>query len=146
MLFRNRRIVLTAVVCWVQVVVVSLGLSAEPGGGRVSMPERGICAHRGASDTHPENTLAAFREAIRLGAAMIEFDVALSADGKLVLIHDSTLDRTTNGTGPVSARTLEQLKTLDAGSWKAKRFAGAKVPTLDEALSMMPETIWLNVH
>ena len=146
MLFRNRRIVLTAVVCWVQVVVVSLGLSAEPGGGRVSMPERGICAHRGASDTHPENTLAAFREAIRLGAAMIEFDVALSADGKLVLIHDSTLDRTTNGTGPVSARTLEQLKTLDAGSWKAKRFAGAKVPTLDEALSMMPENIWLNVH
>ena len=146
MLFRNRRIVLTAVVCWVQVVVVSLGLSAEPGGGRVSMPERGICAHRGASDTHPENTLAAFREAIRLGAAMIEFDVALSADGKLVLMHDSTLDRTTNGTGPVSARTLEQLKTLDAGSWKAKRFAGTKVPTLDEALSMMPENIWLNVH
>ncbi|MBO10139.1 MAG: hypothetical protein CMJ68_05195 [Planctomycetaceae bacterium] len=110
------------------------------------MPVRGICAHRGASDTHPENTIEAFREAIRLGAHMIEFDVALSKDGQLVLLHDSTLDRTTNGTGPVSAMTLKQLKGLDAGSFKHKRFAGAKIPTLDEALAMMPENIWLNVH
>jgi glycerophosphoryl diester phosphodiesterase len=146
MLFRNRPIILVAVACWVQVAVVSLGLSAEPGGERVSMPKRGICAHRGASDTHPENTLAAFHEAIRLGAAMIEFDVALSRDGQLVLMHDSTVDRTTNGKGSVSQLTLEELKKLDAGTFKAKHFGGVNVPTLDEALAMMPENIWLNVH
>ena len=88
-----------------------------------------VCAHRGASDTHPENTIEAFREAIRLGAQMIEFDVALSRDGKLVLMHDSTVDRTTNGKGPVSQLTLEELKKLDAGVYKAKHFAGATVPT-----------------
>jgi len=110
------------------------------------MPCRGICAHRGASDTHPENTLAAFREAIRLGAHMIEFDVALSRDGKLVLMHDSTIDRTTNGTGKVSAFSLDELKKLDAGSWKNKRFINERIPTFEEALSMMPKNIWLNVH
>jgi glycerophosphoryl diester phosphodiesterase len=78
------------------------------------MPSRGICAHRGASDTHPENTLAAFREAIRLGVHMIEFDVALSKDGQLVLMHDTTVDRTTDGDGPVSELTLAELKKLDA--------------------------------
>lgn len=110
------------------------------------MPSRGICAHRGASDTHPENTLAAFREAIRLGAHMIEFDVALTKDGQLVLMHDSTLDRTTDGSGPVSEWTLAELKKLDAGAWKDSRFKGERIPSLDEALAIMPENIWLNVH
>jgi len=86
------------------------------------MPQRGVCAHRGASDSHPENTLAAFREAIRLGAQMIEFDVALTRDGQLVLLHDGTVDRTTNGKGSVSEKTLAELKKLDAGSWKGKQF------------------------
>ncbi len=113
---------------------------------KITMPQRGICAHRGASDSHPENTLAAFREAIRLGAHMIEFDVALTKDGELVLMHDKTLDRTTNGTGPVSAHTLAQLRKLDAGRWKHPRFQGERIPTLDEALQMMPVNIWLNVH
>jgi len=117
-----------------------------PGEGSVTMPDRGICAHRGASDTHPENTIEAFREAIRLGAQMIEFDVTFSRDGQLVLIHDSTVDRTTNGKGAVSSLTLAELKKLDAGGWKDKRFAGVRMPTLDEALAMMPENIWLNVH
>ena len=121
-------------------------VSAEPVESPVAMPARGICAHRGASETHPENTIKAFREAIRLGAVMIEFDVALTRDGKLVLLHDSTVDRTTDGTGPVSGLTLEQIKKLDAGAWKAKHFGGTRVPTLDEALAMMPENIWLNVH
>ena len=110
------------------------------------MPTRGICAHRGASDTHPENTIAAFREAIRLGAHMIEFDVALTRDGALVLLHDATLDRTTNGTGPVSARSLSELQELDAGGWKADSFRGERIPTLAAALAVMPENIWLNVH
>ncbi|QDU46632.1 Glycerophosphoryl diester phosphodiesterase [Symmachiella dynata] len=112
----------------------------------IEMPKRGICAHRGASNTHPENTLAAFREAIRLGAQMIEFDVALTKDGQLVLMHDPKLDRTTDGSGPVGDYTMAELKKLDAGSWKSAEFAGERIPTLDEALEVMPENIWLNVH
>ncbi|MBP85894.1 MAG: hypothetical protein CMJ64_04120 [Planctomycetaceae bacterium] len=110
------------------------------------MPSRGICAHRGASETHPENTLAALREAVRLGAQMIEFDVALTEDGRLVLMHDDTIDRTTNGKGAVSDWTLAELKKLAAGSWKHKNFKDERIPTLDEALAIMPENIWLNVH
>ncbi|MDE0737456.1 MAG: glycerophosphodiester phosphodiesterase family protein [Pirellulaceae bacterium] len=105
--------------------------AAEP--QSVAMPTRGICAHRGASNTHPENTIPAFREAIRLGAQMIEFDVAISKDGQLVLMHDDTIDRTTNGTGPVGNSTLAQLKELDAGSWKGSPFKNTTIPTLDEA-------------
>ena len=118
--------------------------AAEP--EPVAMPTKGICAHRGASDTHPENTIPAFREAIRQGAQMIEFDVALSKDGKLVLLHDNTLDRTTNGSGPVGSLPLAELKKLDAGSWKGSQFKNTPIPTLDEALTIMPENIWLNVH
>jgi glycerophosphoryl diester phosphodiesterase len=112
----------------------------------VQMPSRGICAHRGASETHPENTLSALHEAVRLGAQMIEFDIALTKDGQLVLMHDNTIDRTTNGKGRVSDWTLAELKKLDAGSWKNAKFKGERVPTLDEALAIMPENIWLNVH
>ncbi|HJN82699.1 MAG: glycerophosphodiester phosphodiesterase family protein [Verrucomicrobiota bacterium] len=114
--------------------------------GHAPMPTRGICAHRGASDTHPENTIAAFREAIRLGAQMIEFDVALSKDGELVLMHDRTIDRTTNGSGRPEDWLLADLKKLDAGSWKNSRFEGERIPTLGEALDVMPGNIWLNVH
>ena len=112
----------------------------------VQMPTRGVCAHRGASDTHPENTIAAFREAIRLGAQMIEFDVATTKDGKLVLMHDRTIDRTTNGSGRPEEWLLVDLKKLDAGSWKNSRFEGEQIPTLGEALDFMPRNIWLNVH
>ena len=110
------------------------------------LPDRGICAHRGAMDTHPENTLAAFREAVRLGAHMIELDVRMTKDGHLVILHDEKVDRTTNGTGKISELTLDQVKHLDAGSWKSELFAGETVPTLKEALAVMPENIWLNVH
>ncbi|MBN2010542.1 metallophosphoesterase [candidate division KSB1 bacterium] len=113
---------------------------------RYSLPARGICAHRGASATHPENTLAAFREAIRLGAHMIEFDVRMTRDGELVLLHDETIDRTTDGTGNVAEHTLDDLRQFDAGSWKAAIFANEKIPTLSEALGMMPRNIWLNIH
>ncbi|MEE3371872.1 MAG: glycerophosphodiester phosphodiesterase family protein [Planctomycetota bacterium] len=141
-------------VCWnvfLSVVLVGSGVFGKDresprANAWESMPTRGICAHRGASDTHPENTITAFREAIRLGAHMIEFDVALTADGALVLMHDATLDRTTNGTGPVSARSLSELQELDAGGWKADSFRGERIPTLAEALAMMPDNIWLNVH
>ena len=110
------------------------------------MPERGICAHRGAMDTHPENTLAAFKEAVRLGAHMIEFDVRMSSDGHLLILHDETVDRTSNGQGKISELSLEELRQLDAGSWKSEKFSGEKIPTLKETLEVLPANIWLNVH
>ncbi len=123
-----------------------LTLFAQDKREKIEMPERGICAHRGAMDTHPENTLAAFQEAIRLGAHMIEFDVQITRDSKLVIMHDKTVDRTTNGTGLVSELKLEEIKKLDAGSWKSQQFTGEQVPTLKEALEIMPHNIWLNIH
>lgn len=112
----------------------------------VGLPQRGICAHRGASATHPENTLAAFREAIRLGAHMVEFDVYLTKDKHPVVIHDPTLDRTTDGKGRVNEAKFKAVRKLDAGSWKGASFKDERVPTLAEALEIMPRNIWLNVH
>jgi glycerophosphoryl diester phosphodiesterase len=114
--------------------------------GAVEMPDCGICAHRGASLNYPENTLAAFREAIWLGAQQIELDVRTSTDGYLVIMHDTTVDRTTNGTGTVASKTLAQLKALDAGSWVNSRFTNERIPTLSEVLSIIPDNVWLNVH
>lgn len=111
-----------------------------------SLPEKGICAHRGANETHPENTLVAFEEAIRLGAQMIEFDVQLTKDNQLVIMHDDKVNRTTNGHGYVSNLTLDKIKKFDAGKWKSRKFKGEKVPTLKEALDIMPKNIWLNIH
>jgi len=110
------------------------------------LPTRGICAYRGASNTYPENTRAAFREAIRLGAHMIELDVCFTKDRKLVLMHDVTVDRTTNGSGTVSELTLEEIKRLDAGSWKSSQLEGEEVPTLEEVLQIMPINIWIDIH
>jgi glycerophosphoryl diester phosphodiesterase len=111
-----------------------------------TLPSKGICAHRGANKTHPENTIAAFKEAIHLGAQMIEFDVQLTKDNKLVIMHDATVNRTTNGFGKVSKLTFDEIRKLDAGSWKAEKFAGEKVPTLQEVFQIMPQNIWLNIH
>ncbi len=110
------------------------------------LPERGVCAHRGAMTSHPENTLPAFEAAIESGAHMIEFDVQLSKDGELVIMHDSKVERTTDGTGQVSEMTFEELRQLDAGSWKGAEFNGLKIPILQEVLSIMPKNIWLNIH
>jgi len=95
-----------------------------------------IVAHRGAAGLAPENTLASFREAIRLGADWLEFDVRLTHDGLPVVIHDPTLKRTTTGKGTVRSRTLAEIRKLDAGSWFDGRFSGEKVPTLDEVLKL----------
>lgn len=93
-----------------------------------------IIAHRGASREAPENTFAAFRRALELGADALEADVRLTADSVPVLFHDETLERTTNGTGPLRAIAWEQLRRLDAGSWFAASFAGERVPSLEEFL------------
>lgn len=91
-------------------------------------------AHRGASAYAPENTLAAFDKAFKMKANYFELDVQMSKDGHLVLIHDTTVDRTTNGTGRVGDLTLAEVKQLDAGSWFDPSFAGERIPTLEEAL------------
>ena len=99
-----------------------------------------VVAHRGFSAVAPENTLAAIREAIQAGADGCEFDVYGSRDGTVVLMHDTTVNRTTNGTGRVRDLSLEQLQQLDAGSWKNPRYAGERIPTLAEALTLMKDT------
>lgn len=105
-----------------------------------------VIAHRGFSGRAPENTLVAVREAIAIGAHMAEIDVTLSADEHIVVIHDETLDRTTNGRGLVSDFTLAALKKLDAGSWFSPQFAGEPIPTLDEILGETHGRILLNVE
>lgn len=110
------------------------------------LPSRGICAHRGASATHPENTLPAFKEAARLGAHMIEFDVWLTRDGHPIVMHDATVNRTTDGQGRIASLTLAEIKQLDAGTKKSPKYKGQKVPTLAEALDVMPKRVWLNIH
>ncbi|HID07521.1 MAG TPA: glycerophosphodiester phosphodiesterase, partial [Armatimonadetes bacterium] len=82
-----------------------------------------VIGHRGFSARYPENTLLSFRKAVELGVDGVELDVRLSKDGMAVLMHDATVDRTTNGIGAVADLTWEQLRTLDAGSWKAEEFA-----------------------
>jgi glycerophosphoryl diester phosphodiesterase len=98
-----------------------------------------IIAHRGASALAPENTLAAFQKAATIGAKWIEFDVMLSACGEAVVIHDETLDRTTNGKGEVSHYTYAELRKLDAGSWFSSAFVNEKIPTLLEVLQLVRE-------
>lgn len=91
-------------------------------------------AHRGHSIAYPENTLVAYRQAIDIGVEMIECDVNITRDGKLVMIHDSTLDRTTSGSGRVSSATWEEIQRLDAGGKFKPEFAGARVPSTEETL------------
>jgi glycerophosphoryl diester phosphodiesterase len=91
-------------------------------------------AHRGASSYAPENTFAAFDKALALGVNHIELDVHFTSDDHLVVIHDDTVDRTTNGSGPVAEHTLAELRSLDAGSWFGLQYAGEQIRTLGEVL------------
>ncbi len=94
-----------------------------------------VIAHRGASGNAPENTMAAFKKAVALGANFIETDLQLSRDARFVAIHDATVNRTTNGQGTVHDLTLTELRRLDAGSWFGSEFAGERIPTLEEILA-----------
>ncbi len=104
----------------------------------ITAQERHVVAisHRGEHLHHPENTLPAFEEAIRVGADFIEVDVRTTADGKLVLSHDDTVDRCTNGTGPVAKMTFDEIEKLDAGIKMSPEFKGTRVPTFDEVLAL----------
>jgi glycerophosphoryl diester phosphodiesterase len=117
-------------------------LSAAP-----APPGRPLCiAHRGASARAPENTLIAFETAIRLGADAIELDVHLTRDEVPVVLHDETLERTTDGRGPVAVVPLAALQRLDAGSWFAPRFRRERVPTLEQALDCARGRCGMNIE
>lgn len=99
--------------------------------------------HRGAAGTHPENTMASFRRAVELGAHGIEFDIHRTKDGHIVVIHDHHLERTTDGTGWIMHRTLDEIRQCDAGSWKGPAFKGERVPTLVEVIRQTPVSLML---
>ncbi|MFO7742549.1 MAG: glycerophosphodiester phosphodiesterase family protein [Anaerolineae bacterium] len=103
-------------------------------------------AHRGASAVAPENTLAAFEKAAQLRADGIELDVRLCADGVPVVIHDPSVDATTDGSGRVAGMTLAELKQLDAGSWFGPAFAGERIPTLAETVATVGDQLLLNIE
>lgn len=105
-----------------------------------------IIAHRGASKKYPENTMAAFKAAVKMGAEMIEIDVLLSQDGVPIVFHDSRLNSHTNGKGRVSNYTVKELKKLDAGSWFAPRFSDQRIPTLEEVLAFAKGKVALNIE
>jgi len=105
-----------------------------------------VFAHRGASVHAPENTLAAFELALAQGADGIELDVKLSADGRVVVIHDPTVDRTTGAHGLVKDLSLAQLQSLNAGSFFSEKYAGEKIPTLDEVFEAVGKRTFINVE
>ncbi|TVP97290.1 MAG: hypothetical protein EA381_15460 [Planctomycetaceae bacterium] len=97
-----------------------------------------VVAHRGLLQHAPENTLGNFRACLELNLGF-EFDVLRTRDGELVCIHDDSVDRTTDGQGKVAELTLEEIRQLDAGGWFDARFAGQRVPTIDEVLALVAE-------
>ena len=98
-----------------------------------------VIGHRGAAGFAPENTLASFARAVRIGVDGVELDVRLTADRRLAVIHDERVDRTTDGKGKVAAKTLDDLRQLDAG-------AGERIPTLDEVLDVVPSRVVVNIE
>jgi glycerophosphoryl diester phosphodiesterase len=116
--------------------------------GAATNPELRLCciAHRGFSGRFPENTLAALRGALDLGVDMVELDVTLTADDEVVVLHDQTLDRTTDGRGFVREQRWSEIAGLDAGSWFSPEFAGERIPTLVQALELVRGRALLNIE
>jgi len=104
-----------------------------------------VIAHRGCTESAPENTVAAITAAAKMRCDAIEFDVHVTSDGKPVVIHDATLERTTSGEGAVAATSLAEIRTLDAGAWFSEDFAGQRVPTFEEAVAATGKSL-LAVH
>ena len=110
------------------------------------LPTPVLLAHRGASARAPENTMIAFNLAVSQGAPAIELDVQLSADDKVVVFHDCTASRTTDGSGKISQHTLDYIKSLHAGAAFGTAFPDAKVPTLDEVFNELDQNVYLNIE
>ena len=129
---RTRSLGLVPPVCLIFALIFATALS-----------ERGysveIIAHRGASHTAPENTLSAVNLAWQRGTDAVEIDIWLTGDGRIVALHDKNTERTTGESWQVAERTLDELQSLDAGSWKDAAFAGERIPTLDEILATVPD-------
>ena len=102
-----------------------------------------VLGHRGWPQECPENTLASMAAAVELGCEAVELDLHLSADGRVVVMHDAEVERTTDGTGCIHEMTLAEIKRLDAGSWFGARFRGERVPTLEELLEVVPHEVEL---
>jgi glycerophosphoryl diester phosphodiesterase len=110
-------------------------------------PYARVLAHRGGGTLAPENTIAGIETGLRYGYRAIEFDAMLTGDAVPVLIHDPTLERTTNGTGDVAARSAAELAQLDAGVWMGPRFAGTRLPSLVDAIAFCRRNgIWINIE
>ena len=105
-----------------------------------------VTAHRGASHVAPENTLSAMAAAVEAGAEFAELDVGLTRDGEVVLMHDRTVDRTTNGTGDLGDFSLNELRALEAGSWFSEEFDGEPIPTLREVIRFARGRLKLNIE
>ncbi|MGM1048317.1 MAG: glycerophosphodiester phosphodiesterase [Bacillota bacterium] len=105
-----------------------------------------IISHRGASGEAPENTMAAFKLGLEQGCDAFELDVHLSKDGQLVVIHDGTIDRTTDGSGAINELTVDELKAFDAGSWFKKEYTGERIPLLEEVFDHTPAHILINIE
>lgn len=116
-------------------------------GTKGEYPACGVIAHRGDAADYPENTVPALKSAVAKGAEMVEIDEWRCKTGELVVMHDPKVERTTNRKGLIKDLTLSEIKALDAGAKKGAKFAGEKVPTLEEALTCFPKTgIYLNIH
>jgi len=102
--------------------------------------------HRGAPEIAPENTIPSFAAALEAGADGVELDVRLSRDGAVVVMHNRTVNKTTDGKGPVSKKTLAELKALDAGVKFSPAYAGTPVPTLEEAIAALPKHAFINIE
>ena len=105
-----------------------------------------LAAHRGYMSDYPENTLLAYKEALKLDIDQIEMDVHMTKDGEIICMHDHTVDRTTDGTGYIYDKTLAEMKQLDAGCKKDQKFAGERVPTFKEFLELMKDYPWCEVN
>jgi glycerophosphoryl diester phosphodiesterase len=111
-----------------------------------ALPRPVVFAHRGASAHAPENTLASFELALAQGADAIELDTQLTADGQVVVFHDMVLDRTTDGTGRLTRKTLAELRSLDAGGFFSPEYRGEKIPLLEEVLETVGKKLFMNIE
>ena len=105
-----------------------------------------LCAHRGYNKAAPENTLPAFALAVSMGAQEIELDLWPNKDGDLVVCHDPTVDRTTNGKGLISEMTTKEIKSLDAGTWFSPAYKEIKMPLFEEVLDLFANKVITNIH
>jgi glycerophosphoryl diester phosphodiesterase len=113
---------------------------------KVNLQKPKVIGHRGAAGDAPENTLASFQLALEQGVDGIELDIHLTKDGDIVVCHDPTIDRTTNGSGYIVDMQVAEIKRFDAGGWFSEQYAGECIPTLSEVFDQVPDNIMINIE